>query len=198
MSSSFADGRDYILLLIAKRRRAHLVCPITRRVSMLITGYYVYHPKHGPGHLFIHPPYLPAPGSKEFTPARITFTTFRRVPKSQGLQMDPDEANGVPTEGHLTISINDIVSLKKENNMKWPGRIATSWLLDAKGAGGTALEIGFIRRGVHEAVFPGVGDGEGPKAVEGKEETVTFGGIVRRNELFDRLLALGEQRWEMF
>jgi hypothetical protein len=33
-------------------------------------------------------------------------------------------------------------------------------------------------------------------SAEGEEVAYSFGGIMRRDELFDRLIALGEQRWE--
>lgn len=91
------------------------------------------------------------------------------------------------------MSINDIVSLKKEGS-SWPTRIVTSWALDADGAGGTGLEIKVVRRDAHEAVEEEDGV---PTVAQGKEDTIKFTGIVRRNELFDRLISAGEQRWEV-
>jgi hypothetical protein len=89
----------------------------------------------------------------------------------------------------------------KKEGMSWPGRIATSWALDAEGAGGTGLELKIIRRD-EEGVAQKRGQEVGVEDREevllgGKEEVVKFKGIVRRNELFDRLIAIGEQRWEM-
>lgn len=92
------------------------------------------------------------------------------------------------------VSINDIVVLKK-HGASWPTRIATSWALDVSGAGGTGLEVKFVRRNAKEAVETAPG---AASVAEGKEESIKFNGIVRRNELFDRLLSAGEQRWEMF
>lgn len=121
------------------------------------------------------------------------------MPKHHGIQLDEEEFNRDKADGHLTISINDITALCKRNNLGLVGRMATSALLAVKGAAGTGLDITFVRRGVPEATFIGVGDGPRDllKAVEGREETVSFEGVVRRNELFDRLVAIGEQRWEM-
>ena len=87
------------------------------------------------------------------------------------------------SSGHLVISINDIISLKKEG-MSFVGRLLTSWALDAEGAGGTGLETGIIRR--HGALLSDVG-------AQGTEETIKLRSVVRRDELFGRLLALGEQ-----
>ena len=98
------------------------------------------------------------------------------------------EPGSEPSKGHLTISINDIISIKKEG-MSLPGRILTSWALDAEGAGGTGLEITIVRRDVPD-------DDETPSMTGGEVEVIKLKGIVRRNELFTRLLSLGEQEWE--
>ena len=148
-------------------------------------GFYVHHVNHGPGHLILHPPTVPALGTDKFTPARITFTTIRHVPASKNVQLDLEEE---PSKGNLTISINDVVAIKKQG-MAWFGRILTSWALDAEGAGGTGLEITIVRRGARQ--------GGRDSVTEGQEETLTLKSIVRRNELFGRLISLGEQRWEV-
>ncbi|WWC86556.1 uncharacterized protein L201_001433 [Kwoniella dendrophila CBS 6074] len=154
--------------------------------------YYVHHVKHGPGHIIIHPPTVPSSPSIGFTPARITFTTIRRIPASQNLSTDPDSE---PKKGDLTISINDVVSLKKKG-MSWPRRAITSWALDTEGAGGTGLEIKVARRGKQPIVDDGTAS-TGLSLLNGWEETIELKSIVRRDELFSRLLSIGEQRWEL-
>nr|XP_031858990.1 uncharacterized protein CI109_005658 [Kwoniella shandongensis]KAA5526062.1 hypothetical protein CI109_005658 [Kwoniella shandongensis] len=151
--------------------------------------FYVHHVKHGPGHIILHPPTVPVANSTSFTPARITFTTIRHVAPSRNVSLESEDE---PSGGHLTISINDVVSLKKEG-MNLPGRVLTSWALDTEGAGGTGLEIKIIRRDV----VTGLNNDAKVSMPGGKEETIKLKSIVRRNELFGRLLALGEQRWEM-
>lgn len=69
------------------------------------------------------------------------------------------------------------------------GRTLTSWALDAEGAGGTGLEIEIVRRG-------GEGDRGEEEGEVGRTEMIKLRGIVRRNELFNRLVSLGEQQWE--
>lgn len=155
------------------------------------SGFYVHHHRHGPGHIVIYPP-LPQAN----TPARIEFTTVRRVPASQNTPVDPRDA---PSKGHLVVPINDITGLKKVGR-SMPARLAIGWALNAEGAGGVGLEISVVRRNQEEAVR-GHRDEAGvplePTVAQGKEDTVKLTGIVRRNELFDRLVALGDQRWEM-
>ncbi|ORY28959.1 hypothetical protein BCR39DRAFT_533329 [Naematelia encephala] len=146
--------------------------------------FYVHHAKHGPGHIIIYPP---IPSSD--TPARIEFTTIRRVPSSQNASIKPGDS---PAKGHLVVSVNDIVGLKKVG-MGIPGRLAVGWALDAEGAGGTGMEIEVVRRNDSEAIH----NAQGPTVAQGKQDTIVLKSIVRRNELFDRLLAIGDQRWEM-
>ena len=74
--------------------------------------------------------------------------------------------------------------------MSLPGRLLTSWVLDTDGAGGTGLEIMIVRRDV-------LADRESSGVTEGKVEVIKLSGIVSRNELFNRLLSLGEQRSEV-
>ncbi|WRT66641.1 uncharacterized protein IL334_003600 [Kwoniella shivajii] len=157
--------------------------------------YYVHHVKHGPGHLIIHPPTVPIRGDDPFTPARITFTTIRRVSASRNISVDPDEDS---KKGNLTVSINDVVALKKEG-MSWPRRAITSWALDTQGAGGTGLEIKIVRRGMPQIQNANEESEDGllQKNTEGKEEVIKLKSIVRRDELFSRLLSIGEQRWEL-
>ena len=175
-----------------------------RYIKLISSGFYVQHVKHGPGHLILHPPTLPSE-TGAFTPARITFTTIRRVPASANVAL---ESESQPSKGDLTISANDIVSLKK-TGMGLAGRTLTSWALDAAGAGGTVLEIRITRRdintdsgSIHEKEHSGPihgqeMDNEEDVMVGGKQQTIKLRGIVRRNELFQRLSSIGEQRWEM-
>jgi hypothetical protein len=123
----------------------------------------------------------------------VEFTTVRRVPPSQNTPIDP-RPGAEPETSHLVVPADDIVGLEKVG-MNLPGRLAVGWALDAEGAGGTGLNVTVVRRNVADAVDapPGV-----PTVAQGKEEVIKLEGIVRRNELFDRLLALGDQRWEMF
>jgi hypothetical protein len=152
-------------------------------------GFYVRHHRHGPGHIIIYPPVAPD------IPARIEFTTVRHVPASQNTPIDPSDT---PTDGHLVVSANNLVGLKK-TGLGLAARTAVGWALDAEGAGGTGLEVKVVRRNEEQAVHgrPTNVPGE-PTVAEGKEETLKLSGIARRNELFDRLIALGEQRWEMY
>jgi hypothetical protein len=69
--------------------------------------------------------------------------------------------------------------------------LLSSWALDVDGGGGTGLEVKIIKR-TPMAEHIGVEQG-----LKEKVETITLTGIVRRDELFDRLLAAGDQRWEM-
>ena len=143
----------------------------------------MHHVKHGLGHLIIHPPSVHSTSDSPI-PARITFTTIRHVSASRNISVDGEKD---PFKGDLTILIDDVIGLKKEG-MNLPGRVATGWALDTQAAGGTGLEMQIIRRdkpATEEGVMTG-----------GRVETVRFKGIVRRNELFDRLLSLGKQRWE--
>jgi hypothetical protein len=79
------------------------------------------------------------------------------------------------------VPIDDIVALKKVG-MSTVKRTALNWALDSEGAGGTGLEVKVIRR---------------PTDLEQIEETLELTSIVRRDELFNRLIALGSQRWQM-
>jgi len=154
-------------------------------------AFYVRHRDHGPGHIVIYPP-LPQIGQK----ARIEFTTVHHVPASQNTAIDPRDA---PAEGHLVIPINNITGLKKVG-LSLPARLAVGWALDAEGAGGVGLDITIVRRNQEEAVEAHRHDQEqktDPTVAIGKEDTIRLSGIIRRNELFDRLIALGDQRWEI-
>ena len=102
------------------------------------------------------------------------------------------------------VPINDITGLKKVG-LGLPARVAVGWALNAEGPGGTGLEIKVVRRNQEEAVrahrnepgSEGLKQVSEPTVAQGKEDTIKLSGIVRRNELFDRLVAIGDQRWEM-
>ena len=102
------------------------------------------------------------------------------------------------------VPINDITGLKKVG-LGLPARVAVGWALNAEGPGGTGLEIKVVRRNQEEAVRAhrnepgpeGLKQVSEPTVAQGKEDTIKLSGIVRRNELFDRLVAIGDQRWEM-
>lgn len=145
----------------------------------LTLGFYVRHHKHGPGHILLYPP-------SAHQSARIEFTTLN-VPPAQNGPID----NAVPVDTpHLVISINQIVGLRKQG-MSLPARAIIGWALDTAGAGQTGLQVTIVRRDQFEAA-------SGPGVAQGKEEVLTFSGIIRRDELFDRLLAVGNQQWEMY
>lgn len=148
---------------------------VTSRL-LLTPGFYVHHEKHGPGHLIIHPPSGYETGLP--VPARLEFTTLKPVGPEPVTEFQHSANN-------LIASIEDIVGIKKEG-MGWPGRIASSVLLGTTEAGGTGMEIRLVRR-----------DGALATGFLPDVETVRFKGLVRRNELFDRLVAMGDQRWEM-
>ena len=107
---------------------------------------------------------------------------------------------------NLILPVNCIVGLKK-TGLVFPARVAVGWALAAEGAGGTGLDITFVRPGsVIAAGHPVEGgcEADGGKrdgiatVAQGKEEVVKLSGIVRRDELYRRLVAIGDQRWEVF
>lgn len=147
-------------------------------------GFYVWHKRHGPGHIVIH---AHDPSTK--TPARVEFSTIRRVKAEENVPVDPrrDAHNG-----HLVISINDVIGLRKVG-LSTVKRTALSWALDSDRAGGTGLEVTVLRRHLLDPK-----DNADDRALEAdQEEKIVLTSIVRRDELFNRLIALGDQRWEM-
>jgi hypothetical protein len=111
-------------------------------------------------------------------PARIEFSTIRKKKTIENTTIDP--AND-PATGHLVVPINDVIDVKKVG-MSTVKRTALNWALDSEGAGGTGMEVKVIRR---------------PAGAGVREETLELTSIVRRDELFNRLIALGDQRWQM-
>jgi hypothetical protein len=168
-----------------------------------VAGFYVRQSGHGPGHLIIYPPVTTTTIPITFTPARIALTTITKAPVELNArlapeQLDPTSDNLNPhtkkdgKKGDLVIDINDVVEMKKVGLSKI-GKMALEWALDVEGAGGTGLELTIRRnKGNSEAVGY-----QQPKQGAKELEVIKLGGIVRRDELFDRLLALGEQRWEL-
>jgi hypothetical protein len=81
-----------------------------------------------------------------------------------------------PKKTKLTFPASDIVSVRKRG-IGFTSRFAISYLSGLDGVGSTGLEITIRREW-------------------GEKEVHKFGSIVRRDELFRRLIAIGEQRWE--
>lgn len=106
--------------------------------------------------------------------------------------MNPSTKGKDGEKGDLVIDINDIIGMKKTGVGKIK-KIALEWALDVEGAGGTGLELTIKRR-----TEDGAGGAVGWQSEKTKEEVIELKGIVRRDELFDRLLTLGEQRWELW
>lgn len=142
------------------------------------TGFYVWHKRHGPGHVVIYP-HDPSTG----TQPRLEFTTVRRVKAEENAPVDPRRD---ATSGHLVIPISDVVGLKKLG-LGAVKSAALSWALDSDRAGGTGLEVEVVRRHVE----PDMG------VETDTREKIVLTSIVRRDELFNRLIALGDQRWEL-
>ena len=196
----------------------------------------MWHKKHGAGHLLLYPP------SPDLSlPARIEFTTLRPDPVSQSMAIAHDsqvlgadsayhddvraeaqresgiEPVAVPSvrqsNENLIIPVNCIVGLRK-TGLTFPVRVAVGWALDAEGAGGTGLDITFVRpvqalavgdlvdgldaSGMDLDLTGGEGEEHTHKVAQGKEETIKLSGIVRRDELYRRLIAVGDQRWEVY
>ena len=80
-----------------------------------------------------------------------------------------DEAEGLPAE--LTIGLSDIVSLRKMGGFGWKGRLVVGWATGRDVVDG--LEI-----------------------VDRWGERKVFTAIRGRDELFNRLIAMGKQSWE--
>jgi hypothetical protein len=142
----------------------------------------VWHKKHGPGHVVIYP-HDPSTG----TSARLEFTTIRRVKAEENAAVDPRRDS---TSGHLVIPIRDVVGLKKLG-LGTVKHAALSWALDTDRAGGTGLEVTVSRKHVHAQ------QGGTEDTISAEEEKIVLSSIVRRDELFNRLVALGDQRWEL-
>ena len=142
----------------------------------------MWHKKHGPGHVVIYP-HDPVTG----TEARLEFTTIRRVKAEENAPIDPRRDS---TSGHLVIPISDVIGLKKLG-LGTVKHAALSWALDTDRAGGTGLEITVFRKHVHDSE-----EGE-VKGISGEDEKIVLASIVRRDELFNRVVALGDQRWEL-
>ena len=149
---------------------ALMIILVSRTVhAPLTTGFYVRHNSHGPGHILIHPPSTAGP-------ARLTFTTLRQ---NKSLN-ETSRFQWAASTHNLEISVDEVVGLKKIGS-GLPARVLGHVVLGADGAGSTGLEITLARRDL-----PGSG-----------EEVVKLRSIVRRDELFDRLLAIGNQKWDL-
>ncbi|KAL8277712.1 hypothetical protein RQP46_009834 [Phenoliferia psychrophenolica] len=74
------------------------------------------------------------------------------------------------SQASITIPMADVTELKRTGGLGWKGRMAAGWMLDAKGSVGNGLDVNF---------------GEGEAATK-----VKFSGIVRRDQLFNRLAGI--------
>lgn len=141
-----------------------------------------------PGHLLIHPA-----RTASQTPASITFTTVEDPsahepePANDGVQ--PDGSGGKKQRLRVELPVGSIVGLRKNGLGGWQGRmlvdLATASALQGVGGAGLEIVVSRQRKG-----------GKAKDGEEGEEVAYAFGGIARRDELFDRLIALGDQRWE--
>lgn len=146
-----------------------------------------------PGHILIYPP-----DALTKTSARIVFTTVGNVSAKENTPLERDAES---KKGQLTISINDILEIRK-HGMGWQSRMLVSWTIGLQGVGGTGLELKVRRRKTvkdkelegDEIDSQSVGDG---KSLVQEADVFKFGAIPRRDALFDRLLSLGSQRWEV-
>lgn len=103
----------------------------------------------------------------------------------------PDPSGGKKQRLRVELPVGSIVGLRKNGLGGWQGRmladLATASAL--QGVGGAGLEIVVHRRRASAKA----GD---ETSAAGEEVAYAFGGIARRDELFDRLIAMGDQRWE--
>lgn len=168
--------------------------------SRLLVAFFVSH-KGRPGHIVIYP------HSAAGRPARIEFKSVGSVKQQQQQHPSAGNLEGDATAGGgsfqtpstkqkhwLVISINDITMVRKYGMMGWQGKLLVHWATGYDEAGGMGLEIR-----VRSKAEGGEADVVPPdERVAEKEEIIyRFSAIVRRDELFNRLVSLGDQRWEM-
>lgn len=108
------------------------------------------------------------------------------VKKVKARETTDIEADPQAFNGNLVVPIDDVVALKKVG-MSTVKSTALSWALDSEGAGGTGLEV-TVKRRMAQPDTP---------LDHNWEQTIPLKSIVRRDELFNRLIAMGEQRWQM-
>ena len=77
------------------------------------------------------------------------------------------------SQASIAISMADVTELKKMGGLGWKGRMAAGWMLDSKGSVGNGLDVSWGQGGPFDT------------------QKVKFSGIVRRDELFNRLAAIG-------
>ncbi|BGP23695.1 hypothetical protein Rt10032_c05g2579 [Rhodotorula toruloides] len=92
--------------------------------------------------------------------------------------------------------IEDIVEMKKHG--VWIGRTALGWAASIN-LQGMGLDIRFktLEERYAEKAHGGLGEGDKPHQEATHGETMTFSHVARRDELFRRLLAISNARWEV-
>ncbi|BGO90559.1 hypothetical protein NBRC10512_005278 [Rhodotorula toruloides] len=92
--------------------------------------------------------------------------------------------------------IEDIVEMKKHG--VWIGRTALGWAASIN-LQGMGLDIRFktLEERYAEKAHGGLGEGDKPHQEVTHGETMTFSHVARRDELFRRLLAISNARWEV-
>ncbi|CED82988.1 Protein of unknown function DUF3292 [Phaffia rhodozyma] len=95
----------------------------------------------------------------------------------------------------LTISANDLTAIRRFGMGGWQGRMLVGWVVGIQGVGGAGLELTIRRSASSESGVEGHDHSEVGRKIE-EEVTYKFG-VVRRDELFNRLISLGNQRWEI-
>ena len=90
--------------------------------------------------------------------------------------MLPINSSSAGPDPVLSIALADIKELKKIGGLGWKAKLVIGYALDMETTDG--LEIVYF-----------------DSAKTGKEEIVKFMAMMRRDELFNRLIALGGRKW---
>ena len=77
------------------------------------------------------------------------------------------------TEASFSVAIEDIVELRKVGGLGWKGKLVVGWALGRE-----------------------VADGLEMRDTQGNKYLITA--VTRRDEVFNRLIAIGSQKWEVF
>jgi Protein of unknown function (DUF3292) len=105
--------------------------------------------------------------------SKITPAAFGGEPKEGSKQQEEDaEGENVQQSAMFSIAIDDIQEIKKVGGLSWAGKLVVGWTLGSEVADG--LEI-----------FDSTG------------KMYKLTALNRRDEVFNRLVAIGNQRWEM-
>lgn len=186
---------EYPILSCKALPRRHFTRPTDRlRLPVRFPAAFFLNHNGRPGHIIIHPPNLTT-----HTPARVVFTTVGNVSAKDNYPLDPEPTvANEGKKGKLVISINDLVEIRK-HGIGWQSRMFMNWAIGLQGVGGTGLELKVRRKKTVEVELDGAADDAASVVTRQEEEleSFKFGAIVRRDELFNRLIALGDQRWEV-